>query len=922
MFHKTRLFTPGPTPLLPASQFAMAAADLHHRTPEFRALYLRVLANLKFFIGSRNDVVVLAASGTGAMEAAVSNLTNPGEKVLVLSAGKFGERWTSLAKAFHCEARTIAASYGQTFDLEEVKGALAEAPRVLFMQATETSTGVRHDVSAIARLLKGSETLLVVDAITGLGTTVLQVDEDGIDIIIGGSQKALMIPPGLAYLAVSERAWQRMETSKQPRYYFDLRKERKSAAKGESAYTTAVALIAAMDAALLYLAAQAEGDVARGREQLVASAELCAASMREAIVAMGLELFATSPSAAVTAVKAPEGISATEIVKTFKREFGGVISDGQGEMKGELFRIAHIGYLDYLDCVGIVAGLEQVLLKLRPGSFELGGGLLAAQKVVSTGCVGRTGWRRTMKVVVAEKIADAAMELLNGIAGLTVVTPEQFKFDADMAHSDADALIVRSAVQANGELMARAPKLRVIGRAGVGVDNVDVEVATRRGILVMNTPGATATSVAELTFGLMLAMARHIPRADYSTRAGKWEKKDLQGTEVAGKTLGIVGLGRIGMEVARRAIAFSMQVVGCDPYISPARAQELGIRLCSLDELYAAADYISLHVGLTHQTTHMINYSSLAKMKDGVRIVNCARGELIHEAALASAMSSGKVAAAALDVFTAEPPTGSPLLALPNLVATPHLGASTREGQDATGVQMARQICDFLRDGVAQNAVNMPSLSDLEYQQVRPYVELATRLGTFMAQIFPSNLAEIEIGYEGEISNLRTELVRNAAVAAVLQYGSEDAVNLINAQNIAQSRGVVVREIRTAPNAKVSVVGLRLNGPGAALACRGTLVHGDSARLVELKGIEIESRLEGNFVVIENEDAPGVVGAIGTTLARHGINIARLSLGREALAREAGRALAIVEIDAALPLEVLSEVRQLKAVHSATSVKV
>src|SRR6266702_7865314 len=286
MFRKTRLFTPGPTPLLPAAQFAMAAADIHHRTAEFRALYLKVLAQLKVFIGTSNDVVVLASSGTGAMEAAVSNLTSPGDKVLVLSAGKFGERWVSLAKAFNCEAVVLSKPYGQTFPIKEVQALLTPDVKAVFVQATETSTGVRHDVAALAKLVKGTDALLVVDAITGLGTTAFNVDGDGIDVIIGGSQKALMIPPGLAYLAASERAWARMETSKQPRYYFDLRKERKSAAKGESAYTPSVALIAAMDAALEYLAAKGGGDVAVGRRLLVDSAELCAACMRAGVEAM------------------------------------------------------------------------------------------------------------------------------------------------------------------------------------------------------------------------------------------------------------------------------------------------------------------------------------------------------------------------------------------------------------------------------------------------------------------------------------------------------------------------------------------------------------------------------------------------------------------------------------------------------------
>jgi aspartate aminotransferase-like enzyme len=381
MFRKTRLFTPGPTPLLPAAQFAMAAADIHHRTPEFRALYLKVLAQLKLFIGTANDVVVLASSGTGAMESAVSNLTSPGDKVLVLTAGKFGERWVSLAKAFGCQAIVLSKPYGETFSIDEVKAHLTPDVKAVFVQATETSTGVRHDVAALAKLVKGTDALLVVDAITGLGTTAFNVDGDGIDVIIGGSQKALMIPPGLAYLAASERAWARMESSKQPRYYFDLRKERKSAAKGESAYTPAVALIAAMGAALDYLEQQGEGDLPTGRDLLVANAELSAKCMRTAVEALGLELFSASHAAAVTAVKAPAGISSSDVVKGFKKEFAGVLSDGQGEMKGQIFRIAHIGFFDYLDCVAIIAGLEQVLSQLKPGSFQLGDGLRAAQRV-------------------------------------------------------------------------------------------------------------------------------------------------------------------------------------------------------------------------------------------------------------------------------------------------------------------------------------------------------------------------------------------------------------------------------------------------------------------------------------------------------------------------------------------------------------
>ena len=381
MLKKVRLFTPGPTPLLPAAQFAMAAADVHHRTAEFRALYQRVLSQLKQFVGTQNDVIILASSGTGAMEAAVSNLTSPGDRILVLSAGKFGERWASLGKAFGCQVDTLTAPYGQTFSIEEVRARLKPDVKAVFMQATETSTGARHCVQSIAALTKETDALLVVDAITGLGTTHFDVDGWGIDVIIGGSQKAVMIPPGLAYCAVSARAWKRMETRKNPRYYFDLRKERKSAAAGESAYTPAVALIAALGAALDYIAAGAGGDIAAGRDALIHNAEVVSEMTRAAVQAFGLKLFApTAAAAAVTAVIAPEGTDSGKIVKGFKEQFGGVIANGQGEMKGQLFRIAHLGFFDYLDTIAMVGGLEHVLGPIL-GRNLLGVGLKAAQDV-------------------------------------------------------------------------------------------------------------------------------------------------------------------------------------------------------------------------------------------------------------------------------------------------------------------------------------------------------------------------------------------------------------------------------------------------------------------------------------------------------------------------------------------------------------
>jgi aspartate aminotransferase-like enzyme len=384
MIRKTRLFTPGPTPLLPAAQFAMAAADIHHRTPEFRALFLKVLAQLKVFVGTQNDVLLLSSSGTGAMEAAVSNLTSPGDKVLVLTAGKFGERWRDLAKAFGCDPILVTAPYGQTFDLADIRKALTPEIRAVFMQSTETSTAASHDVEAIAKLIKevAPEALLIVDGITGLGTTHFDVDAWGIDILIGGSQKAVMIPPGLSYLSVSEKAWAAMEKSKNPRYYFDLRKERKNAVKGESAYTPAVALIAGLGAALDYIAGQAGGDLEKGRVALVNNAIVNAAATRAGLTALGFTLFApTAPAAAATAVAVPEGMNSSDVVKALKTRFASIIANGQGEMQGKIFRIAHLGFFDYLDTVALLAALEHIAKDTLKLPVEYGQAVAAAQKV-------------------------------------------------------------------------------------------------------------------------------------------------------------------------------------------------------------------------------------------------------------------------------------------------------------------------------------------------------------------------------------------------------------------------------------------------------------------------------------------------------------------------------------------------------------
>ncbi len=492
-----------------------------------------------------------------------------------------------------------------------------------------------------------------------------------------------------------------------------------------------------------------------------------------------------------------------------------------------------------------------------------------------------------MKIVVAEKISASALEVLHE-PGWTVILAEEIKGDLASQLESADALIVRSAVQVNAALLAKATKLRVIGRAGVGVDNIELEPATRQGIAVMNTPGANAVAVAEQTMAMILAMARHLCRANELTHAGKWEKKTLQGTELRGKTLGIVGLGRIGMEVARRARAFQMTIIAHDPFVSVALAREEGIHLAVLDEVYAAADYLTLHVGLTPQTTGMINAESLKKMKRGVRLVNCARGELINETALAEALKDGQVAAAALDVFTEEPLKNSPLTDLQNVILTPHIGGSTHEAQEAVGYQIAQQVKEYLKHGVIQNAVNVPSVSYDEYLELQPYIVLAERLGSFLAQISEGALEEISLRYAGHIAEGKTELIRNAAIKGILNEALEEKANLVNAAAIASSRGLRVQEARDAKSSTGgagSLISIRVKVGTQEHIVKGAVIHNNAPRLLHVDGIEVEAPLERNLIYLRNRDVPGVIGKVGTILGDHKINIADFSLGRRTRAR-------------------------------------
>jgi D-3-phosphoglycerate dehydrogenase / 2-oxoglutarate reductase len=523
-----------------------------------------------------------------------------------------------------------------------------------------------------------------------------------------------------------------------------------------------------------------------------------------------------------------------------------------------------------------------------------------------------------MKIVLAEKVSPATLAVFEGETGWQVITHDRIGNGLAAELADADALIVRSAVQVDDVLLEAAPKLRVIGRAGVGVDNIDADSATRRGIVVMNTPGANAIAVAELTVGLMLALARQLPKANAALHAGKWEKKSLQGAELRGKKLGILGLGRVGLEVARRAKTFGMELLGHDPFVSPAVARENSVALCSLEDLFQAADYLTLHVGLTPQTAGVINAQSLKTMKRHVRIVNCARGELIVDEALVEALRSGQIAGAALDVFSSEPLRDSPYFGLENVVLTPHIAGSTAEAQEAVGVQIAMQVKEYLKFGVVQNAVNMTSLSHEEYQELAPYIVMAERLGAFLGPLASGNVESIHLSYTGRLAQAKTELVRNSAIQGVLSHSEH--VNRINALSVAEERGIRVHEEKkeSVSGGAGSVLKLTLHTGTGEHTASATVLHGHSPRLLSCDGIDIEVPLHGTLLFMRNRDVPGVIGRIGTILGEHRINIANFALGRR-LQGSAANALAAVQIDGKVTRAVLDA---LEATDAITEVRV
>ncbi len=518
------------------------------------------------------------------------------------------------------------------------------------------------------------------------------------------------------------------------------------------------------------------------------------------------------------------------------------------------------------------------------------------------------------RVLISDKLSPAAVQIFKDRGIEVDVKIGLDKDELIKIIGDYDGLAIRSATKVTPAVLEAAKKLKVVGRAGIGVDNVDLPAATAKGVIVMNTPFGNSITTAEHAIAMMFALARDLPQASASTHAGKWEKSKFMGVEVTAKTLGIIGCGNIGGIVAERAIGLKMKVIAFDPFLTPERAEDLGVEKVELDDLLARADFITLHTPMTPQTKNILNAANLAKTKKGVRIINCARGGLIVEADLKAAIESGQVAGAALDVFEVEPAKENVLFGMEQIIATPHLGASTNEAQENVALQVAEQMSDYLLDGAITNSINVPSISAEEAPRLTPFVELAQQLGSFAGQLTEEGILEVTLEYEGEVATMNTRVLTNAALTGLLRPQLED-VNTVSAPVIAKERGILVSEVkREQRGAYETYIRLTVRTEKREKSIAGTVFTGGKVRLIQIKGVNMEASLGKYMLYVTNQDKPGFIGALGTVLSKANINIANFNLGRDAAG---GDAICLVEVDSTIPASVIAEIQALPHVVQA-----
>ncbi len=528
--------------------------------------------------------------------------------------------------------------------------------------------------------------------------------------------------------------------------------------------------------------------------------------------------------------------------------------------------------------------------------------------------------KETFKVLICDDLSDEGLQVFRAEKNISVVVKTKLPVeDLKREIADADACVVRSATQITREIIEAGKKLKAIGRAGVGLDNVDVEAASKRGIVVINTPGGNTISAAEHTFCLLMSMARNIPRANDSMKKGEWERKKFTGIELYEKTLGIAGLGRIGSEVAKRAQAFGMRVIAYDPYLRAEKALQMGVEVVALDELYRRADFITLHMPLTQENRNMIGEKEIALMKKSVRIINCARGGLIDELALARAIEAGKVAGAAIDVFEQEPPKDWTLVKVPQVIATPHLGASTEEAQIAVAVDVAKSIVEYFQGKGTKNAVNVPTVDPEVLEQIRPFLHLGEKLGLLLAQLVEGQILQVDIRYLGKAAECETTPITISIIKGLLSAILAESVNYVNASVLAKERGIKITESKTQSTehyANLIQVDIKTDRKETSVA--GAMLTREDSRIVMIDHFDVEAIPDGYMLLISNKDVPGIVGQIGTLLGDNQINIAGMTLGRD---REGGQARTLLKIDSSVSDKVLAQIKQAKNILDAKLIK-
>ena len=831
-------------------------------------------------------MILLTCAGTGGLEAAIVNTLSPGDAVLAVTMGAFGDRFAKIAEVYGASVTRLEVEWGEAAQAADVRRAAAQIPglRAVLLTHNETSTGVTNDIAALAAAIREAapDALILVDAISALGAVPFAMDAWGLDLVVTGSQKAWMAAPGMAMAAVGPRAWAAGETARMPRFYLDLKRHRDTAAAGETPWTPAVAVMYQVDEGLRLM--QAEGDGVFARH------EACAAMTRAGLRAIGFPLLAADAVASktVTAAWIPDGLDWSAFNKAPQ---GARAGPGRrpGQAQGPDLppgpsRLGHDGRDPGRDRDDR-GGRDRAGPRRRAGRGR-GRGPAGHRRDPPR----RQGDR--VRILVAESLAAEGLELLRASHDVD----EKLGLErAELAAilPDYDALVVRSQVKVDAELIAAGTRLVVIGRAGVGVDNVDLDAATRAGITVVNAPTGNTIAAAEHTLALLYGLARRIAAADASMRRGEWKRAQFTGVELRGKTLGIVGLGKIGQAIAVRARAMEMTVIGSDPFVTPDQAANVGVELVAFEDLVVRADAITVHVPMTRATRGLINAATIERMKPTVLLLNVARGGILDEADVAEALRSGRIAGAAIDVFEAEPPTGSPLLDAPNTLLTPHLGASTAEAQVLVAEEVAEQILEVLEGRPARYAVNAPLLTPETAQAIAPYLPLAETLGRFLGQFAHAAPRTLTLEIAGEPAAYDASPLVAAVLRGLLETSTTERVNLVNAATMARSRGIKVVERKTSTaGAFASLLTVTGESDGRTATVAGTVANGEP-HIVRLDEHAMDLAPSDSMLITRHQDRPGTMGRIGVLLGEADVNISAMTLARSAPRADAFMVLAL-----------------------------